>query len=176
MKLINITREEWAWLAGLIDGEGTVSFYMDPGRHSNKFPQIVPYINVANTNITLLQTIKDKTGCGAIINQKSGGFGVSPEYSKTRIWRVNTMNLCQQIIENTSKYLIVKQYPAQQLLKFCKRKRGMYTRADLECYENVKKFYYNIRPNPNSLTSKYYKVLKDAIMQGVDNEPKESNY
>jgi len=55
---------EKAYLAGIIDGEGTVTLMK---HHKNETP--TPYVSVANNNLELLQWIKSRIG-GTICSKK----------------------------------------------------------------------------------------------------------
>lgn len=61
-----MTNEENAYLAGIIDGEGSIMLLRF---HSNQFP--APCISIASTSLELLQWIKVKTGYGTIKAKKN---------------------------------------------------------------------------------------------------------
>jgi len=57
--------EEKAYIAGIIDGEGSI---MLTKFHSNQFP--APCVTVASTSYELLEWIKNRTGIGTIKSKK----------------------------------------------------------------------------------------------------------
>lgn len=61
-----LTDTEAAWLAGLIDGEGTVT--VTRHKASNKFKS--PQVSVSSTSYELLRTTVDMTGLGFISQKK----------------------------------------------------------------------------------------------------------
>ena len=56
--------QEKAYMAGIIDGEGTVTLSR---AHANEMP--APKVSVANNSLQLLNWIKDKAGSGVIIKR-----------------------------------------------------------------------------------------------------------
>jgi len=58
--------EEKAYIAGIIDGEGSI---MLTKFHSNQFP--APCVTVASTSYELLEWIKNRTGIGTIKSKKN---------------------------------------------------------------------------------------------------------
>lgn len=61
-----LTNEEKAYIAGIIDGEGSI---MLTKFHSNEFHS--PCVSIASTTLELLQWIKDKTNTGVIKRKKN---------------------------------------------------------------------------------------------------------
>lgn len=64
--MINITPEERAYIAGIIDGEGSIMLLKF---HSNQFP--APCISISSTTPELLEWIKSKTFVGTIKSKKN---------------------------------------------------------------------------------------------------------
>ncbi|MGE4284279.1 MAG: LAGLIDADG family homing endonuclease [Clostridia bacterium] len=58
--------EEKAYIAGIIDGEGSIMLIRF---HRNQFP--APCVSVASTSLELLEYIKTKTGAGTIKSKKN---------------------------------------------------------------------------------------------------------
>jgi hypothetical protein len=58
--------EEKAYIAGIIDGEGSIMLIKF---HSNQFPS--PCVSIASTTLELLEWIKSKTGVGTIKSKKN---------------------------------------------------------------------------------------------------------
>lgn len=61
-----LSSEEKAYIAGIIDGEGSI---MLTKFHKNQLP--APCISIASTSLELLQWIKNKTGFGSIKSKKN---------------------------------------------------------------------------------------------------------
>lgn len=64
--LFQITNKEKAYLAGIIDSEGSIMLIKF---HRNQFPS--PYVSVTSTSIELLNWIKYKTNIRKIISKKN---------------------------------------------------------------------------------------------------------
>lgn len=58
--------EEKAYIAGIIDGEGSIMLIKN---HNNQFPS--PCISISSSTIELLEWIKQKTGIGKIKGKKN---------------------------------------------------------------------------------------------------------
>lgn len=61
-----MTSEEKAYIAGIIDGEGSI---MLTKFHSNQFP--APCVTIASNSYELLEWIKSKVGIGTIKSKKN---------------------------------------------------------------------------------------------------------
>jgi hypothetical protein len=70
---------EKAYLAGIVDGEGTVTLMK---HHQNETP--TPYVSVANNSLKLLEWIKARVG-GVIVSKKKS----KPHYSNSYAWSVD---------------------------------------------------------------------------------------
>ncbi len=87
-----------AWLAALIDGEGTVSFTLDGKTH------IRPYVEIANTSRLLLATIKELTNAGYIGgNSKRDGGPTKIAFSG---------NAASELLRRVLPYLLIKRLNA----------------------------------------------------------------
>ena len=141
-----VTREEIAWLAGIWDGEGTISV-----RHNTKIHQFSPRMHIVNTNSQIvLKSLKilEKIGATPYLREKGkGGF----DGSKKQCWilGVDTLAKSKIILEKLLPYLVGKKPQAEILLRFVnsrlkrynkhnKNKDNAYTEEDLK---NIKKLY-----------------------------------
>jgi len=152
---------EWArgWLAGLIDGEGTITVkcYKRKDRYSYR-----PLIVVNNTSLELLSKMKDVVKCGTIMLH-------SPSYTKKHsnwniVWRLeikgsfSVYTLLQQIYP----YLIVKRKHAEIVMKICEENIKAYLthkKADIKYLEQL----------VNELKSLTKRGKKNAV--GLDSHP-----
>ena len=76
--MIPLEEVEKAYLAGTVDGEGTVTLVK---HHRNETP--TPNVSVANNNLQLLEWIKSKVG-GVIVSKKKR----LPHHSNSYVWSV----------------------------------------------------------------------------------------
>jgi hypothetical protein len=95
-----LSTEEKAYIAGIIDGEGSI---MLTKFHKNQHP--APCITIASTSLELLEWIKTKTGFGSIKSKKNYN-PISHKDSYTYILRYNdTISLLKEI----EPYLVIEQ-------------------------------------------------------------------
>lgn len=112
--------EEKAYIAGIIDGEGTVTLAR---RHRNKMPS--PEVSIANNHLELLRWIKSKIGAGTIIKRTKQKSHHSDSYVLTL-----TDNKALEVLKIIRHFLIVKKEHADLLLKRYKAttpRNGRYT-------------------------------------------------
>lgn len=72
-----MTKEEKAYIAGVIDGEGSIMLIKF---HNNQFPS--PCVSIASTTIELLEWIKSKAGVGNIIRKKKRARLIIENYKR----------------------------------------------------------------------------------------------
>ena len=108
-------RNQWAYLAGLFDGEGTFTISNSPpnnGRPSYAFREVY----VTNTNLEVLNWLKDKLG-GTIRVTKYGKNGWKDVYK----WHAGAKQH-YYVVKNMLPFLIIKKKQAELILKFIKLK------------------------------------------------------
>jgi len=109
---------DWAYLAGLIDGDGTISIRHV---HKNKY---CPYVSIANTNRAALERCRDMMGSGSITTKRARKKNHLESYAVNWVYDV-----ALKIVEKCLPYLIIKKDRAQALLdwKSCTPRNGYYT-------------------------------------------------
>lgn len=101
----HITSTEWAYLAGIIDGDGYIGYVADgKGGHHTR-------LMVDNTNIKLLDWIKTKFG-GSVITYTSK----NPEHKTKYRWNMTDPTLRYFMLMRILPYLIIKRDQAQTIL------------------------------------------------------------
>ena len=130
---------EWArgWLAGLIDGEGTIT--VERRKRDNKY-NYQPQIIINNTSLELLNKIKEVVGCGTILKH-------SPSYTKKHpnwnpVWRLEIKGsfAVYTLLKQIYPYLIVKRRHAEIVMKICEENIRAYLTnkpANLEYLEEL---------------------------------------
>ena len=106
-----MTDIEKAYLAGIIDGEGTITLTR---KHKNQTPS--PQISVSNTNLELLEYVQRVTGCGHI-RAKSRS---KPHHRQSWHWQTHTVSHNLRILEEIRPFLLVKKQQADLILKHYK--------------------------------------------------------
>ena len=103
-----MTSEEAAWLAGFIDGEGTISSYMAGKNRAYK----TWVISVPNTHRGSLDRCQEITGVGSVVMKKEAHGNRRTQYQ----WRVNPKQDVASILDQILPYLIVKREQAEACL------------------------------------------------------------
>ena len=103
---------ERAYLAGLIDGEGTVTLTV-PNR--GQTPQ--PRISIANNSFEILEWVRSKVGCGSIVRKKSHKLSHHDSYA----WQVNRAGRTMALLNEIKKFLILKRPQAELILNEYKK-------------------------------------------------------
>lgn len=120
-----------AYVAGLIDGEGTFCISRSIYRKSNRNPCFTPYVRVGMTTKMPLEIIHDVTGMGNITydnRDKRSGFGYRQK--GFWLWSVSTVKRIPEFLELIILYIRLKKPQAILMKKFCegfqyqKYKRG----------------------------------------------------
>lgn len=117
--MIPLVELEKAYVAGIVDGEGTVTLMK---HHKNETP--IPYVSVANNNLQLLQWIKHR--CGGLIASKKK---YQPHHGDSYVWSVRH-DRALRFLKEIVKYLIVKKPQAALILskyKSVTHRAGKYT-------------------------------------------------
>ena len=101
---------EKAWLAGFIDGEGTITLYP-----RNKRRGCLPIVQIVNSNLTILESIRDMLGFGVM----------SRHVYETENWKgsytlsIRARSEVSVILEWVMPYLRLKKEQAELLKIYC---------------------------------------------------------
>ena len=112
-------RTEKAYIAGIVDGEGTVTLMK---HHKNEMP--APSVSVANNNLKLLKYLKKRIG-GVIVSKKK----YKPHHNDSYAWSVK-QDRALSFLKEIKKYLIVKRQQAELITRDYKKvthRAGKYT-------------------------------------------------
>ena len=115
-------QHEVSYLAGIIDGEGTITIL----KRGNSFH---PVVSIANTSLELLRWCKARVGLPSVICTKKPQFA-NHSLSYHIQWRFDA---ALQVTKMCLPYLIVKKSHAQTLLqwKSVVRRNGRYSSEEL---------------------------------------------
>ena len=108
-----MTQTERAWLAALIDGEGSVIVDVsDRDRGRREFSiSLRPSVVICNKDKRILDKVKRITGCGRITGT------TRPKYGLFWDWRVRGMWDTPKILAQVHKYLIIKKAKAKVVMR-----------------------------------------------------------
>ncbi|MFH1726221.1 MAG: LAGLIDADG family homing endonuclease [Elusimicrobiota bacterium] len=110
-----------AYLAGLIDGEGTITLTR---HHRNQFPQ--PRVSISNNSLELLEWVRERLGCGNIIRRSPR----KEHHGKSYVWQVQLAGSALKVLREIRPYLVLKRRHADLLLedyKACTPRNGKYS-------------------------------------------------
>ena len=116
-----MTKEEKAYLAGLVDGEGTVTL-----ARQSKSQQPQPRLAISNNSLELLEWVRRKPGCGVIIRRTPRKDWHNTSY----VWQAQRAGSVLNVLTEIKPYLILKKAHAALLLssyKACTPRNGKYT-------------------------------------------------
>ena len=106
---------DYAYIAGIIDGEGCIDLFK---RKSAKYVagyQLAPRITVTNTDICLLEYIKDFTNLGTISTYERPN---KPHWKRAHLWQLYGSDNIKFFLESLLPYLRVKKQQACLLISF----------------------------------------------------------
>lgn len=124
-----MTKEQLAWLAGILDGEGCFCIFTTNGRSSYGAT-----VCVGATDRRMADTTFSWTGLGKVYCRK-------PQDKKYRSyweWRISNSVDILALLAKVSPYLVIKQKQAKLLVKFC-------TLRSAREYEDLPYLYVGMR-------------------------------
>lgn len=116
--LAEMAETDWAYLAGLIDGEGCLGIYRRSLRHAGRrqltpAPSYGPRLSIVNTNLDVMAWLSRKLGGGKWFGKKRIS-GHKPVYC----WHTYWTDLIFEICRRCAPYLIIKRRQAILVLEF----------------------------------------------------------
>ena len=103
-----MNKKELAYLAGIVDGEGTISVTSDKASGC----LFATYLSIANTSCKLLETIKKWVGAGCIQPKK----GAKVYYKTCYVYTLRGDTL-RKLLPELVPFLVVKKEQAKLLIK-----------------------------------------------------------
>jgi hypothetical protein len=110
----------WSWLAGFIDGEGTIGFWLQKqyrkcGREKHRmYERYMPVITISNTSKETLDFIAKRIG-GTV---RKGAVKNKPEKWKQNYLYLITANGCRKIIPKIMPFLQIKNRQARLIIEY----------------------------------------------------------
>lgn len=108
-----LTAIEAAWLAGIIDGEGSIYISKVKARHVKRGFIYAPYLGVANTGRALVVKVREIIGAGYVGRRKEDRHNWSDlhEYK-------GSASVLRGILPQILPYLVIKEDVAKKMLEF----------------------------------------------------------
>jgi len=129
-----MNKEEKAYIAGFIDGEGCITFIKHMKRDDISWE---PKLEITNTDKNVLEWIAEKIPESSLYYQEED----RNEIWKTRHYlRINKRKDLLSILKNVEPYLIVKSEQAKLMIEFLENRKPhkSYTEREIEIAENVR--------------------------------------
>lgn len=108
-----------AYLAGIIDGEGSLVFSMKNGR------SIECVISIGNTNLEVLEWVKSTTGLGTIHTAKRYQLSHKPAW-QYKCTHGGATSVCASVVE----FLIIKRQQARLMLEAAEMRKNISLKVD----------------------------------------------
>ena len=113
-KVSNLRETERAWLAGIIDGEGSIHITKTIERRNKSGFAFHPQLSITNTNVAILSNVKRIAASGSICRSISSSH---PAWKDKYSYTANSKTI-RTILPEVLPYLIGKRKQALLLLKF----------------------------------------------------------
>lgn len=129
-----------AYLAGIVDGEGTITIHRHQFYKRGTY-QLRPRLIVSNTNLRLLNHLRDVHG-GTIISNRAA----TARRSESFLWRIFSIDEIYRIVLAIRPFLLVKDRQADVMLAFLRSRKGAqrsaswyepYTEVDWDCFRQI---------------------------------------
>jgi hypothetical protein len=131
--------DDFAYLAAMIDGEGSISLYRHRQYKRNDW-QYRPRVLVVNTHRGLVDSLQQRFGGSALLQARR------PHTKHLYMWRVIGMEDIQRILTGCMPYMIVKRDRASLLLAFVEERlshrvgrvwNGRYSDIELQIHKQI---------------------------------------
>jgi len=134
-------KEKNAYLAGIIDGEGTITI-LNHQQYKRKTKQYKPCISIANTDENLMIFISQNYSEKYHVLRYAG-----KNNKKCYVWMIRSLDNIQDILERTAPYLVIKKKQAKILYKYVMtrkkvrlhNKNAPYSEIEFECHKQIRK-------------------------------------
>lgn len=134
-KVINLSKIELAYIAGIIDGEGYIGIYKRKNKNSNYQYQIA----ISNTNFKLIRWINKKIKFGSVY------YLEKKDNRKPQLKYTIHGNEAVLLLKNVLKYLIIKKKQAKIVISLSENKFNgkkvpiIYQRKRINLYKKLRK-------------------------------------
>jgi len=145
--MFNLTDKQIGYIAGIIDGEGTICLNKCVWKHRNEV-YFRPFIKIANTNLEMLVSIQEMLGVGSIeLERESIG-----KWKACHTLRFSA-NMIRSFLPAITDSLIIKKQQALLLAEFLK----FSNRSNGRNFKSLNRDKYNF----------YYEEIKRLNTRGV---------
>lgn len=114
-----LTEPQKAYIAGIIDGEGSIMGYKVSRKAAARGFGWKLGVSVGNTNYDLIHWLRDTTGIGS---WRESSEPKNPKHKRAAKWYVSSRKDIEQLLEAVLPYLLIKRRNAELALEFVKLK------------------------------------------------------
>ena len=134
------TKEQWAYLAGLVDGEGCISIQYGKGRRN---PTYSAKLVIAMTDYGMIEWLKNTFGCGSIWTAYRSKSSARPNWKDIHYWQLGSL-AALDILRGVYPYLLLKREQAEAAIKLqedvsARRHKKYLTVPELHLRESLKR-------------------------------------
>lgn len=115
MNYNGLTEAELGYMAGIIDGEGTLSIqFTRRSKKEGRTRRLRPYLEISNTNQNLIIWLREKIGIGQVMERKR----IKPHHKTPYILKIHSKERLKELLLTLKPYLIVKIQQANKIIEF----------------------------------------------------------
>lgn len=128
----NLTKENLAYIAGFLDGEGVLGLYF-----AKNIGRYYPILEVCNTNKEIIEFIHGLIGGGLYLEKRPDRPYCKPYHKIT----IKGTRHIYMILRRLFPYLIAKRKNALLLMEYCERRElsPIHTQRDFDIHKELKK-------------------------------------
>jgi hypothetical protein len=144
-----------AYIAGVLDGDGSFSLIKSSPRTLSRSPLYTPMIQLANVSRKLIDLFNDEFG-GYVNTRKAYIADDGHARQECHAWKIKGVDGCLQFIESISQYLVIKKDRAEFLRNYIVAHpfiRGSNKLNDEELFKREKAYLAMLRYNQLPCTS-----------------------
>lgn len=138
--LLPVKLTDSAYIAGMIDGEGTVKINRRAGKGKSENARpwgFLPLVLVTNTHLGVLEHLREVSGVGIVYHAKTRG---KPHWNLVHRWQV-VGNQARQLLVEVQPHLIIKAEHARQVLAMPTQIRGGRAEGSAEIYGEQERLF-----------------------------------
>lgn len=125
-----LTEVEKAYLAGIVDGEGSMGYYFHKAK--NRYEAT---LSIVNTESSIMTWIKDRIDYGNFVSARKQDASGRRKHV-VHVWRINNKTRVKDFLEAITPYLVTKQEQANVLLNLWATEGKDYVEQTPEVLEN----------------------------------------
>lgn len=118
---MDISSVNWAYLAAIVDGEGTPNEFQFNNRESSLNVRVFPRLTVVNTNFALMKWLKSTFGGYVQVHKRKTPVErpntSSKNWKKCYEWRISRREDLKQILEGILPFSIIKRKQIEKALR-----------------------------------------------------------